>query len=325
VNDRRRLVIAYSCVLVLVGLALGVRSAAQNRSQFGDWASLADSMPTARPRVDCRTLISLTSYQLSIETATLMAGSTDAPEHCRVTGQILPEVRFEVSLPTAWKGRLYMFGNGGYAGESLTADTRVVTRNTALRQSFAVAQTNTGHDGTVEPLASFAGNRQKLLDYAYRAVHITAETAKELARRYYASEPARSYFDGCSTGGRQGLISAQRFPDDFDGILVGAPVLNLTDTMISYISDLRALAEAPVPEDKQRRRAFRRRKCAPCRPSTAAPTQETGDCSSDGRYSPKSAGQRNSHRRSFSTWHSVNPIRAMTRSNRSTSKPTFPS
>ena len=143
-----------------------------------------------------------------------------------------------------------MFGNGGYAGETLSTPGRVNARNTALKASFAVAQTNTGHDAVNEPLGTFAVNRQKLLDYAFRAVHVTAETSKRIIREYYGNAPTRSYFDGCSTGGRQGLISAQRFPDDFDGIVVGAPVLEFTGTMINYVSMIRALEAAPVPLEK---------------------------------------------------------------------------
>ncbi len=96
----------------------------------------------------------------------------------------------------------------------------------------------------------FATSRQKFLDYAYRAVHVTISTAKRLAQVHYGSTPRRAYFNGCSTGGRQGLISAQRFPDDFDGIVVGAPVLSSSGTMLSYAQNQRALAAAPMPVEK---------------------------------------------------------------------------
>src|SRR6185503_6627427 len=100
------------------------------------------------------------------------------------------------------------------------------------QRGFAVVQTNTGHDASVEPLGTFAADSQKLLDYAYRAVHVTAMTAKRIIDAYYEQQARRSYFDDCSTGGRQGLMSAQRFPDDFDGILARAPVLDITGTMV---------------------------------------------------------------------------------------------
>jgi feruloyl esterase len=125
-------------------------------------------------------------------------------------------------------------------------------RNAALRRGFATASTNTGHDAAREPLATFAANSQKLIDYAYRAVHVTAVTAKAIARAYFEAAPTRSYFVGCSTGGRQGLISAQRFPDDFDGIVVGAPVLDFTGTMVHFAAINRAFAAAPIAADRVR-------------------------------------------------------------------------
>lgn len=236
--------------LVLLLLSLTTTALAQNGIQLRNWMPSLNDGAAVKPKRDCVTLVSLTGYEFSIETAALVPASGDLPEYCQITGQIQPEVRFELSLPASWNNRFYMFGNGGYAGESLTAPQRVNTRNTAIKSLFAVAQTNTGHDAANEPLGTFAVNRQKLLDYAFRAVHITAETSKRIIRDYYGSAPARSYFDGCSTGGRQGLISAQRFPDDFDGIVVGAPVLDFTGTMTNYVAMVRALEAAPVPLEK---------------------------------------------------------------------------
>src|SRR5262245_25124644 len=74
-----------------------------------------------KPKQDCRALVSATGYEFSIDTANLIPAAGETPEFCVLTGQIIPEVRFEVSLTTSWNGRLYMFGNGGYAGETLTA------------------------------------------------------------------------------------------------------------------------------------------------------------------------------------------------------------
>jgi len=112
-----------------------------------------------------------------------------------------------------------------------------------------VVSTNTGHDAVTEPLGTFALDSQKLIDYAYRAVHVSAVTAKRIIQSYYDGTLRRSYFDGCSTGGRQGLMSAQRFPDDFDGIVVGAPVLDFS-TMVSYAWNQRALAAGPIDAEK---------------------------------------------------------------------------
>src|SRR5439155_4809341 len=170
---------------------------------------------------------------------------------CRVTGVIAPEIQFEVALPSTWNRRLYMRGNGGFAGESLEAPPRVTQRNAALRHGFVAVQTNTGHDAEVEPLATFASaSLQKRIDYAFRAVHVTVEAAKRLTQAYYDRPVAFSYWDGCSTGGRQGLMSAQRFPGDFDGIVTGAPVLNFTDTVISFLWNAKELAAAPLSAAK---------------------------------------------------------------------------
>src|SRR5207247_8474491 len=135
--------------------------------------------------------------------------SESGPAFCRILGVIQPEVQFEVALPVAWNRRLYMRGNGGFAGESLEAPARVAQRNAALRHGFVAVQTNTGHDAQAEPLASFAAHSlQKRIDYAFRAVHVTVQAAKRLAQAYYDRPIAFSYWDGCSTGGRQGLMSA---------------------------------------------------------------------------------------------------------------------
>ena len=160
---------------------------------------------------------------------------------------VQPEIRIEVILPTRWNNRLYMFGNGGFAGDNLDAPGRVSQRDTALRAGFTVAQTNTGHDAAREPGASFAVNPQKMADYSFRSLHVTAETAKIAAAAYYGARPKRSYYNGCSTGGRQGMILAQRYPDDFDGIIAGAPSLDLIANRIRAIANFQAFAKAPVP------------------------------------------------------------------------------
>ena len=234
----------FGCMRVLLVL---LSALAQNIAQLKDWNPPTGEVRVT-PRLSCHELRGLTGYEFSVTAAVQVTGQGE--DHCRVSGQVLPEIRFEVSLPASWNRRLYMFGNGGFAGEPFDMPVRARQRTAALTRGFAVAATDTGHDASVEPLATFAVNRQKLLDYAFRSLPVTVRTAKKLAQAYYQTAPARSYFLGCSTGGRQGLILAQRFPDDFDGIVVGAPVLNFTGTMISYVRIARALAAAPVPESK---------------------------------------------------------------------------
>jgi feruloyl esterase len=183
--------------------------------------------------------------------ARTVAAEGATPQHCRVSGLLSPEIAFEVNLPTLWNGRLYMIGNGGHAGEALDNPGRVAQRGQALENGFAMAQTNTGHYASKEPSATFVvSNPQKAIDYAYRAVHLTAVTAKTIANRYYARPVAKSYWNSCSNGGRQGLLEAQRYPDDFDGIVANAPWVDQTGFTIGAIWNQRAFEETHVSADK---------------------------------------------------------------------------
>ena len=145
------------------------------------------------------------------------------PAFCRIVGVIRPtsdsNIQFEVWLPAAdWNGKFLSVGNGGFAGSinyNALADD--------LRRGYATAATDTGHEGDAEDASWAYRHPEKVADFGYRALHLTAENAKALIRAFY-SDPARhSYFDSCSDGGREALMEAQRFPQDFDGILAGAP------------------------------------------------------------------------------------------------------
>ncbi len=202
-----------------------------------NWGLEAGLAPT---KLACQELVSLTGYDYSINSARLVSATDDLPEYCEVEGQILPEVAFKLRLPTRWNQRFLMLGNGGFAG-GISGNLNLV------REFLAVAGTNTGHISPpqLEQAASFAQDRQKLIDFGYRAVHVTSLTAKEIIGLYYDLPLEYSYFSGSSTGGRQGLMSAQRFPDDFDGILVGAPVVDHVGMVISHAWIAKALRNAP--------------------------------------------------------------------------------
>src|SRR5215510_12916264 len=182
--------------------------------------------------------------EVKIESATMVAATANVPEHCDVRGTIWPEAKFAVKLPANWNTRFYMVGGGGYAGQISHGPM-----NTGLQKGFATASTNTGHDATKEPLATFASPGpnnphadRKLLDYAYLAVHNTAALAKQIIGAYYGGAPKYSYWVGCSTGGRQGLMEAQRYPEDFDGYLIGAPVLKISHEGIRGIWNAQAVS-----------------------------------------------------------------------------------
>ena len=203
------------------------------------------------PRLACAGLAGFREKDLVKIEARVVPAAADVPEHCRVSGVLSPEVAFEVNLPARWNGRFYMIGNGGHAGEGFDEPLRAGLRADAVRTGFAMAMTNTGHDSRKEPQASFVlSNPQKAIDYAYRAVHVTAVTAKKIAAQYYARPVAHAYWNSCSNGGRQGLIEAQRYPDDFDGIVANAPWVDQTGFTIGAMWNQRALADAPIPLEK---------------------------------------------------------------------------
>src|SRR6476661_8634490 len=143
------------------------------------------------------------------------------PAFCRVTARLTPtpdsDIRIEVWLPReGWNRKLQAAGNGGLGGTipypALAA---------AVRAGYAAAGTDTGHVGGNGDFVP--GHPEKLVDFAYRAIHEMTVAAKALVAAHYDAPPARSYFNSCSTGGRQALIEAQRYPEDFDGIAAGDP------------------------------------------------------------------------------------------------------
>jgi feruloyl esterase len=168
-----------------------------------------------------------------------------------VNGVLEPEVAFEVNLPAQWNGRFYMIGNGGLAGQGPDDPRGAADRAAALEHGFAMASTNTGHDAAEEPGGTFVlSNPQKAIDYAYRAVHVTASAAKDIAARYYGEPVAQSYWNSCSNGGRQGLLEAQRYPSDFDGIVANAPWVDQTGFAIGAIWNQQALDDVAISPAK---------------------------------------------------------------------------
>lgn len=213
-------------------------------------ASQTNYTTTPKPAVTrCVDLVATSNYRYSIIASTEIPATKGIPAHCRVTGVIPNEVRFEVNLPLAWNGRLYMYGNGGLAGTPATDPGRQHSRDQALRHGFATAYTDTGHDKRVHPGGTFAyRNLHKLVDYGFRAVHLTVTTAKTLAQHLYAQPPTYSYFNGCSTGGRQALLAAQRFPNDFDGIIAGAPAADYSGLKFSQAWRVAAISQSGLEE-----------------------------------------------------------------------------
>jgi feruloyl esterase len=133
---------------------------------------------------------------------------------CRVQGTIAPQIKFEVWLPVeGWNGKFQGYGNHGFAG-----NIDYVDLGPELNKGYAVAGTDTGHQGSG---TAWMQNMQQIVDYGSRGIHETAVKSKAIVEAFYGKKPKYSYFNGCSTGGKEGLMAAQRYPEDFDGINIG--------------------------------------------------------------------------------------------------------
>ena len=140
-----------------------------------------------------------------------------------------------------WKSRLLAVGNGGYAG-TINYDQMA----SSLRGGFATLSTDTGHQAGPEDASWAFGHPEKVTDYGYRALHLTTLLGKQIVLSYYGKAVAHSYFDSCSNGGREGLMEAQRFPEDYDGVLAGAPANNWTHMLTSAIDVVQTMTGDPA-------------------------------------------------------------------------------
>jgi feruloyl esterase len=184
------------------------------------------------------------------------AGQTRLPAYCQAKGYVTTpglhgepanQVRFEVDLPgTGWNGKLYFAGGGGFvAGRS---------NKNVMAQGYASAYTDAGHENPSAFDATWAGNSlTRKVDFFYRGIHVATVAAKAITREYYAKPLRKAYFVGCSTGGRQAMMEAQRFPEDYDGIVAGAPAVDFTGLMLEFSWNQRALlasAASYIPATK---------------------------------------------------------------------------
>jgi len=198
---------------------------------------LAAAAAVATPATSCESLQSMATPQVAITTEVVAAlvprpgagrggpAVVPMPAYCKVKLVLKPtadsKINAELWLPNEnWNGRFMAVGNGGFGGSI----QGIGEMQTAIRLGYATAGGDTGHDEATEgPNGMFAlGHAEKIVDFAYRAVHEMTATSKKIIDRYYGTAPQFSYFKGCSTGGRQAVMAAQRYPDDFDGIIAGA-------------------------------------------------------------------------------------------------------
>ena len=147
---------------------------------------------------------------------------------CRVTGVIGTETNFELLMPDDWNGKFVMGGGGGFVGSVVNAAQDWFG---ALQKGYATVGTDTGHQAHSLDASWALNNLERLVSFGHQAVHRTAVNSKALIENYYGQEISRSYFAGCSRGGGQALMEAQRYPEDFDGIVAMSPAYNWTHEM----------------------------------------------------------------------------------------------
>jgi len=217
-------------VTLLAALVLGPSGAAADSCEGLAALALPDTMITLAQSVPAGRVIP--PYGKPID---------KLPAFCRVAGVIRPTgdsyIRFELWLPASgWNQKLLGVGNGGFGGSinysSMAGD---------LRRGYATAATDTGHEAEAEDASWAFRHPEKVTDFGYRALHETTENSKILIQAFYRRLPQRSYFDGCSDGGREALMEAQRFPEDFDGILAGAPANFWTHMMAGGVDLIQKL------------------------------------------------------------------------------------
>jgi len=223
-------------VLILWALSIlfGLSDEALLHAQASGGNSNLASLAVVKPLMECENLAALNvsdavGYPTHITSASAVQDVKPAP-YCKVSGYVEPAIHFQVNLPLSnWTQRYIQAGCGGLCGKfELGSSPQSDSCLPAQSGEMAMAATDMGHSGYGLDGSFGAKDYQLRIDFAYRGVHVTALAAKALIERYYGRGPKYSYFAGCSDGGREALMEAQRFPEDFNGITAGAPAMAFT-------------------------------------------------------------------------------------------------
>jgi hypothetical protein len=227
--------LATICLLLLVFLATA-RSSVEAQQPSHTQPRSGSSSRNASLGERCTNLTktdftNLEDAPTKISEAELIDAGSDPP-FCRVQGYVSPQVRFEIRLPLRnWNGKFVETGCAAACG-AIMVDWLCPT---LLKKGYACLASDMGHQGRIEDGLWAYNNLQAELDFGYRAAHVAALAGKAISEHFYERAPDRSYFCGCSTGGREGLMEAQRFPWDFDGIIAGAPASDQAGTIMTRL------------------------------------------------------------------------------------------
>jgi hypothetical protein len=185
----------------------------------------------------------LTSVKFPDVKITESAVSSSGISYCKVLGIIGKEINFELLLPLEWNGIFIMGGGGGFVG------TIQNMARSSINDGYATSGTDTGHDNKKSMSADWAlNNMERQLNFGHLAVHRTAEVSKAIIGSYYGYYPKYSYFIGCSRGGGQAMMEAQRYPEDFDGIVAGAPAFNWPAIAAEFVQNTQAVYPVKLTE-----------------------------------------------------------------------------
>lgn len=179
-------------------------------------AGAARFLRAEAPPCEVATLQAKAPPGTTVTGATVVAASAERPRHCVVDGHVASSgntVNFRIAMPEPWNGKFLFLGVGGLGGTIANLDP-------GLARGYATASTDTGHEAS-DP--NWASNREKEIDYGHRGTHVATVASKAVAQGFYGTPPRWAYFSGCSNGGRQALMEAQRYPEDFDGVIGGHP------------------------------------------------------------------------------------------------------
>lgn len=232
----------------LIVAALAAGCTAETQTSAGPAVESRQPLVTAvgnvRSQADCEKLLSLSLKDTEITSVEIVPESGMVPEYCSVQGGVETLILFEIALPTAaWNGRFYYVGGGGYNGN-------IPDLTPALARGYAATATDTGHRGEHWDASALYEDPQAQLNYAHRGAHLVTVIAKQVVAAYYDAAEFPSYFMGCSNGGKMGLMAVQRHPEDFDGVVVGGPVIDRTGLMVMFDWSQRALLDAEIPPYK---------------------------------------------------------------------------
>lgn len=196
-------------------------------------------LPAKTPEEVCDALSGVTIGEAKLSDPTLVAAAGGIGEHCKVTGLLGTSLRFEVYLPTEWNKKLLYAGGGGFDGSIPTG----ILRPWGASGGYVTVASNGGHDDPSG--AVFLDNPEVQKDFGYLQIHKVLGAVLAVVEERYGEQPARRYFEGCSNGGREALIQATRWPEDFDGVVARAPAYTFTGLLLAFNSNMKHMLGTP--------------------------------------------------------------------------------